>query len=225
MWTGVRLRDILGMAGITGGLELKILSADGYRTSIPLSLALDEDSLLAYEMNGEPLPPKHGAPLRCLFPGRYGMKQPKWVTHLEVIDGHYLGHWEEQGWSNEAIIKINSQIATPAEGEEISQGVYIISGTAFADESGVARLEVSTDGGTTWHEAKLVHGPSPLVWTEWSYLWAVPISGEERAIILARATDGHGNVQTAKGRKLLPDDILDGTSAMHSVSVLVRRGP
>ena len=93
------------------------------------------------------------------------MKQPKWITSIEAITEPSLGYWERQGWSNDAIVQINSQIRTPHSGEIIAPGTYPISGTAWSNDNGIAKLEVSTDGGKTWHEARLVRGPTPLTWS------------------------------------------------------------
>ncbi|MDQ3880311.1 MAG: molybdopterin-dependent oxidoreductase, partial [Chloroflexota bacterium] len=114
-WRGVRLKEVLAMARpADGALEVKLAAADGYSESFPAELAADDRVLLAYEMNGEPLPDKHGFPLRLLLPGRYGMKGPKWLTGLELIDEPYEGYWEQRGWSKEAIIKTMSRVDAPA---------------------------------------------------------------------------------------------------------------
>src|SRR5690606_36573230 len=115
-------------------------------------LAQDPRSLLVYEMNGEPLPADHGFPLRCLWPGRYGQKQPKWLTRIELVAEPTLGYWESQGWSNEAIIRPNSQIRAPETFVTLPPEPIRVSGFAFANRTGVAKVEVSTDNGETWHD-------------------------------------------------------------------------
>ena len=223
MWKGVRLADVLQQAGVQStAVEIKLTSADGYSTAIPLALADHPDSLLVFEMNGVPLPDDHGAPLRALFPGRYGMKQPKWIVTIEAIAQPYLGHWERQGWSNDAIVKVNSQVRTPDDGEVITVASYPVSGTVFSSDVGVARLEVSTDGGKTWQEAGLVRGPTPLAWSEWRYDWLTPPSGS--AAVIARATDNDGNQQpVGTTRLLLPDAGLDGVWAAQRVAVTIKK--
>lgn len=224
IWRGVRLAEILEKAGLKStAIEIKFTSADGYSTSIPISTANDENSLLVYEMNGVPLPDDHGAPLRALFAGRYGMKQPKWITRIDAITQPYLGHWEKQGWSNEAIIKVNSQIRMPQDGEIIKAGAYAITGVAFSNTSGVEKLELSFDGGDNWTTATLVRGPTALTWSEWRYQWQTP-SQSTRINISARATDGFGNRQEmSRSRLLLPDSELDGVSAIHVVPVRIEQ--
>ncbi len=226
VWKGVGCAEILGMAGVQpGAREVKMQAADGYRTAIPVDLAMHPRSLLVYEMNGEPLPARHGFPLRCLWPGRYGQKQPKWLTQMELIAGHYLGHWESQGWSNDALIQPNSQIRRPAADVALSPVPQIISGVAFCDESGVARVEVSTDDGRTWQDAEVKQAPDPFtlyVWTEWSYRWEQPEPGSYT--LVARITDGAGATQQRGRRRLLLSGTFpDGTSNMHEVRVTVRQ--
>lgn len=226
-WKGVPMRSILEQAGVKpSGIELKIESADGYSTSIPLALAMHPHSLLAYEMNGVPLPPEHGFPLRCLWPGRYGMKQPKWVQHLTVVENPYRGYWELQGWSNDAFIKVNSQIRMPETGElTLSNAPITIAGTAFSGEAGIARIEVSTDDGQTWQEARLTRGPQPFtpyVWTEWRYDWMPAAEGNYTLAV--RATDNAGNTQEKRGFSLLGGTYPDGTNGIHSISAQVRKG-
>ncbi len=226
VWKGVACADVLKLAGVhPRAREVKMQAADGYHTAIPVELALHPRSLLVYEMNGEPLPAEHGLPLRCLWPGRYGQKQPKWLTHMELISGHYLGHWESQGWSNQASIRPNSQIRRPDDTTVLSPEPHVIAGLAFAGEAGVATVEVSTDDGKTWHEAELKQAPAPFtpyVWTEWSYYWQDPQPGSHT--LLARVTDGAGATQQRGRRRLLLSGTFpDGTNKMHEVRVTVRR--
>ncbi|MFQ5855489.1 MAG: molybdopterin-dependent oxidoreductase [Anaerolineae bacterium] len=226
VWKGVACAEILDMAGVQPrAREVKMKAADDYHTAIPLELAMHPRSLLAYEMNGEPLPVRHGFPLRCLWPGRYGQKQPKWLTQMELIAGHHLGHWESQGWSNEAVIQPNSQIREPAAAGALAPESHFITGLAFAGGSGVARVEVSADDGKTWHEAERKQAPAPFtpyVWTEWSIRWEQPEPGSHT--LIARVTDGAGATQQRSRRRLLLGGTFpNGTNNMHEVRVTVRR--
>jgi len=221
IWKGISLRDLLEEAGIRpDAVELRVDAADGFSTSVPIELAMHEESWLVYEMNGVPLPEDHGFPLRVMYPGRYGMKQPKWITRLTVLTKPYLGYWEQQGWSNEARIKINSQIREPRSGQEIGGETAVIEGVAFSDKSGVDRVEVSTDGGEAWTEAELIRGPSPYVWTGWHYVWRPGDDG--RYVLRAKATDGAGRTQSGTSRRMLSGTFPDGTSNIHSVVTLIR---
>jgi DMSO/TMAO reductase YedYZ molybdopterin-dependent catalytic subunit len=220
VWKGVRLRDVLERAGVKDGtLELYLTAFDSYDTSIPLALARDEHSLLVYEMNGEPLPLEHGKPLRCLFPGRYGMKQPKWLQKITLSTREHRGYWEVQGWSKEAIIKPFSRIDQPDELATITTSSLTVSGIGFANTSGVAKIEVSLDDGKTWQETELQHGPSPLVWTTFEWSGATPPNGDH--LLLSSTTDGDGSQQVRDEGGLFAATFPAGTAAMHEVPIRV----
>lgn len=224
LWVGVQMKKLLELAGVQpSAKELVVRAADGFHTSIPITLAMNENALLVYTMNGEPLPRAHGFPLRCVWPGRYGMKQPRWIVGMQVIDTDYRGYWEQQGWSNDAFIKVNSQILFPQSREVISTPTYTIRGLAHAGLAGVKKVEVSTDEGKAWSEATLIRGPEPyqLVWTEWRYEWKVPSDG--RYVVVARATDNNGVMQEGIGDTLFGGTFPDGTSRMHAVTAIVKR--
>jgi DMSO/TMAO reductase YedYZ molybdopterin-dependent catalytic subunit len=225
VWRGIRLADVLALSGVRpDARELKMTAADGYQTSVPLALAQDPDSLLVFEMDGAPLPVKHGYPVRVLLPGHYGQKQPKWIAHMEVIADEFLGYWEARGWSNEARIQINSQIWEPTSLSSVPGEAVTIWGIAFADESGVSRVEISTDDGATWRETTLMPGSTSLVWTEWRYEWTLPVVDQPTLITLAaRATDGNGNRQRRRPGEsgVLNNTFPDGTSDIHRITVRV----
>ena len=222
LWKGVRMADLLRLAGARStATEVVLHAADGYHTSIPVSLAWDPHSILAYMMNGEVLPPEHGFPLRALWPGRYGMKQPKWLTRIELIRGEHIGYWEGQGWSKEAIIKPNSRIDEPGSGMIPKQPVEI-RGIAFSGPGGIARVEVSVNDGRTWEEAELIRGPTPYVWTIWRYRWEHPEEGEH--VLRARVHQNDGYVQPRGRGRLLSGTFPDGTDEQHAVRVVVSQG-
>jgi DMSO/TMAO reductase YedYZ molybdopterin-dependent catalytic subunit len=223
VWKGVRLRAILERAAAHGS-QLTLESADGYHTGIELDLAMHPDSLLVYEMNGRSLPADHGYPLRCLFPGRYGQKQPKWLTHIRVQDERHTGHWEAAGWSDVAALRINSRIDQPGRRATVRGPEVEIRGVAFAGLEGVASVAVSTDDGQTWHRAEVTRAPQAwenLVWTEWRYLWRQPEPGNH--VVWAKARDGNGLTQSRPRLRLLEGTFPDGTSDMHTVSVFVEQ--
>jgi len=225
VWDVVPLRELLEEAGIKpGAVEIITRAADGFHTSVPIETALDPLAYLALSMNGEPLPREHGFPVRCLWPGRYGMKQPKWLVEIEVTDRPYTGYWEQQGWSNDAFIKVNSQIELPGDQARFSVGEQVlISGRAFAGRSGVQRVEVSTDNGETWHDANLVQAPEypELVWTIWWYVWDTRDVSPGRYVLKARATDGEGNTQKGTRSGLFGDTFPDGTSLIHARAIFL----
>lgn len=219
-WVGLSLAKLLKDAGIRPrGRFLKLESLDGYHTGIPRALALDEDSLLAYEMNGERLPAKHGYPLRCLFPGRYGQKQPKWITRITAQSKAHVGHWEGQEWDDDAFIQPGSIIELPRDGATIDPD-FVISGIAITNESGLEKLEVSIDNGVKWQPAELLRAATPYAWT----MWWLKIEGAQSGTyrILAKATDGTGHRQARKKKlQIFNVTFPFGSDYMHEVSATV----
>ena len=199
-WGGVRISDLLADAGgaSPGAKYVVFRSADGYSVGVPLARALDQSSMLAYEMNGVPLPQRHGYPLRAVIPGLYGMMSAKWVSQVYLSDAVYLGFWQTRGWSNEATVQTVTFIRVPADGATVSlsgnSGSVILGGVAFAGGRGISKVEVSVDGGKTWQEATLKPPASTLTWVLWAFEWA-PQPGNY--VIYARATDGGGALQTS----------------------------
>jgi DMSO/TMAO reductase YedYZ molybdopterin-dependent catalytic subunit len=215
-WRGTLLKPLLDRARAKPSAVYAVLyGAEGYTTGIPLERILRPENFLAYEMNGERLPRQHGFPLRIFLPGKYGMKQPKWLTRIEFVDKEYLGYWEYQGWSNNAERQTQSVIDDPGDGARISGGNFVITGYAVADESGVSRVEISADGGQTWQPVEIFSNPSPYVWAFWKYVWANPPQGKHTLTV--RATDGRGQVQTAARASEWPS----GATGYHSVTVNV----
>jgi len=193
-WVGVPMRDLLDRAGVRpGALEVVSRSVDGYADSIPLEDATRPTTLIAIGMNGRVLPREHGFPARLLAPGYYGMKQPKWLGSIEVVDRPFQGYWEERGWIKRAVVKTMSRIDTPRDGATVG-GVVTVAGVAFAGDRGISRVELSVDGGRSWDEAQLETELSPFAWRRWRYGFRP--SGQGRQEILVRATDGTGATQT-----------------------------
>lgn len=216
-FTGVSLADVLNRAGIqSGASELIFRAADGYSDSLHLSQALNPQSLVAYRINGEPLPAAHGFPARLLIPGLYGMKNGKWLTELEVGSGAYTGYWEERGWTREALVKTMSRIDTPHDNDLLLRKAIFIAGVAYAADRGIARVEVTTDAGETWQLATLRQPLGNLTWTLWEFPWIPPASGTY--VLAVRAIDLDGRVQTPA----LADTLPDGASGYHAISVVVR---
>jgi len=213
MWKGMRARDILALAQPKPGAKTVIWqAADGFTETIPLAIAMDPVTLLAYEMNGGPIPQKHGAPVRVLLQNRYGMKQPKWLTAIQVSDREYKstsGYWEQQGWDHEAIVKTNSAFRVEAkEGAALALG-----GWAFAGNRGISSVEFSPDGGKTWLPAAVKDPLGENCWQLWSATWTPPGPGEYT--IKVRATDGKGTLQPQEPKPTLPD----GGQGYHTVKV------
>ncbi|MCH7801646.1 MAG: molybdopterin-dependent oxidoreductase, partial [Chloroflexi bacterium] len=173
--------------------------------SIPIAKATHPDTLLAYEMNGEPLPPPHGFPLRLLVPGWYGMTSIKWLVGIHVLDHEFQGFYQKQRYMtmNEpgseiaytayTTMKIKSIITNPAPGEIVPTGDYIVAGKAWSGEDDVVKVEISSDGGETWDDARITVQKSGYSWYRWEYTWTAP--GPGRYVLKSRATNNKGETQ------------------------------
>lgn len=215
-WTGTPVVELLQDAGMRpGALELYIESADGFYESVAMADIIDERTLLVYAMNGVPLPIEHGFPLRIYIPNRYGMKQPKWITRMEVIDNEGPGYWVERGWSAEAFANTTSVVDTVAvEARDPETGTVPIGGIAWAGERGISKVEVQVDEGD-WVEAELRVPPlSPLTWVQWRYDWPYEEGSHEFRV---RAYDQDGEMQTLQEAPTRPD----GATGIHTLRVRV----
>jgi DMSO/TMAO reductase YedYZ molybdopterin-dependent catalytic subunit len=213
VWSGLPLGALLQQAGLKPGTTTIVFhgadSGEGdnvppgthFARAIPLEKAMDPVTMLAYEMNGEPLPAAHGFPLRALVPGWYGMDSVKWLTSIEVLEQPFKGYFQDEKYvslgahgASGAItrIQVNSKFLRPSEGEEIRVKSYRAEGIAWAGERKIARVEVRVGGGA-WQPANLSASPAAMIWTPWSYEWQVPNSG--RYTLEVRATDDGGQSQ------------------------------
>ena len=219
-WTGVRLRDVLKKAGLrTNSRHVQFQGADRsvattvppFVRSIPFEKALHPDTILAYQMNGRPLPLLHGAPLRVITPGWMADSCIKWLADITVGQGEAQGYYMQTAYRHptrpvmpgeaiaagdlkpvEAMI-VKSLIAQPQEGETIGSGPVTIQGVAWSGEAPVVKVEVSTDAGKRWEVARLVGENVPYAWRQWQYVWKPKAAGS--TTILCRATDAQGDTQ------------------------------
>ena len=194
-WSGVPVADLINASSVVAGADWVLFTCDpdGYTVAIPLAKATDPATLLALRMNDGPLAVNHGHPARVVVPGKYGMFSAKWVTGITLVRGEVLGFWQQKGWTNAGLVRTTAIIATPPP-DTIVGAAVTIGGVAFAGDRGIARVEVSTDGGLSWAPATLKTPPkSPLTWTMWTYDWSPPRGGSYR--IVARAVDGTGTLQ------------------------------
>jgi len=214
-WRGVRLRDVLLAAGGPSPTAVRVTfrCADGYSESHPMDDALNPTTILAYEMNGEALPQAHGFPLRLLVPGLYGMKNPKWITKIDVVATDFQGYWEASGWSDEAVVKTMSTFSTTAATRQL--GEIPLGGVAYGGDRGIRDVEFSTDGGKTWQRAEVNPSLGRFTWVLWAGLWAPTGPGEYA--LKVRARDGNGVTQLAREAPPLPD----GASGYHTLRVRV----
>lgn len=193
-----------------------LYAVDDYSDSIHLEKALEPTTLLAVHMNGATLPQGHGFPVRVLVPGIYGMKHCKWLTRIEVVADDYQGYWQQRGWSDAAPIRMTARIDTPliAVDAQVNQTTYI-GGVAFSGNKGISEVDVSLDGGTTWHIATLERPLSDLTWVRWQYPWQPTTRGTYTLVV--RAIDLEGNVQDPNQAPPAPD----GSSGYDSFDISV----
>ena len=196
-WEGVGLNTLLKEAGISpSAVDLVLRGADGYSDSLPITRAQRDEVLVALTMNNVPLPVDHGFPARVIVPGLYGLKNVKWLTTLEVVNFDYKGYWQQDGWPEKALVKVQSRIDLPGDRESILENRYSVQGIAFGGEHGIQQVEVSTDAGHTWNLATLQTPLSPYTWVFWNYEWNIPAKGEYSLAVCA--TNGLGERQDTK---------------------------
>ena len=224
-WRGALLRDVLEQAGAgTDTVEVLFTGLDRgieneeeqlFQRSLTLADAESPDALLAYELNGVPLPPQHGFPLRLLVPGWYGMTNVKWLTRITLLAEPFTGYQQARGYrlrqndedAGEPLSRIYPRALMVPPGipefmtreRTVRAGIVAIEGRAWSGLAPVDTVEVSTDDGTTWHDARL--DPPELgrwAWRRWTYDWAAADPG--RHVLACRARDEAGNGQASEQR-------------------------
>jgi len=233
---GVRLATVLERVGVkAAALEIILEGADQgevkeeprppgqihYARSLPLAQLQQSPGLLAYAMNGEPLPPAHGFPVRALIPGWYGMASVKWLTRIIVTEQPFQGYFQTVDYAYWAqhdglppqlvpitAMTVKAEIARPAAHEIVpANTIYRIHGAAWAGADAIANVDISTDGGATWHAATLLGEPVDRAWRFWEFVWPTPATPGSYTL-MARATDATGRTQPlthnqAHGRYLI----------------------
>jgi sulfite oxidase len=220
-FSGPRLRDLLQRGGVkTTGKHVMFRGLDDvpgkvppFVRSVPIEKALDPDTLIATHMNGAALTKHHGSPARALVPGWIGAASCKWLTEIKVLEKEFEGNFMSPGYRfpnqpgkpGDAVkpedthvmtaLNVKSVISSPGEGAQVKGSKVSIHGTAWAGEADITKVEVSTDGGTTWSAAKLGHDQAHYAWRLWTYDWKTPKSGEY--MVMSRATDSQGRIQPA----------------------------
>src|ERR1700730_5410816 len=215
-WAGVRFRDVLQQAGLKDSAKEILLDGSDsplgtmpkFQRTLTVQKALDPDTLLAFEMNGQPLPDEHGYPLRLIAPGWAGDSWVKWLRHIEVLDHEFEGFWMKTAYrhpthhvepgaavaASELVpvtdLNVKSVIATP--GSWVKPGRVRISGTAWSNSSPVTKVDVSVDGGKTWKPAKLGKDQSRYAWRLFELDWQAPTG---KHTLMARATNEAGQTQ------------------------------
>lgn len=218
-FAGARLVDVLNKAGVkpTGqyvamnGADKPVGKMPDFIRNVPIKKALDADTILAYEMNGEALPILHGFPLRAVVPGWEGAYSVKWLTDIQVIEKEHEGFFVKTAYRfpnrpvapGEAVapqdmipltgLIIKSFINSPLDGATVAPGKVRLSGFAWAGESNIARVDVSMDNGSSWFPAKLGKEREPYAWQSFEYEFDIARPGSY--LLMSRATDDKGNIQ------------------------------
>jgi DMSO/TMAO reductase YedYZ molybdopterin-dependent catalytic subunit len=215
-WTGVPLNLLLETAGLAR--DVTEIVAEGFdrghvsdargdepfARSLPLEKALHPDTLLAYTMNGEPLPVAHGFPVRLLVPGWYGMASVKWVASIRAISGAFDGFFQVDRYimrSPQAAgtprpvtqTGVRSIITTPRSGATAHVGTHLVRGYAWSGAAPVTGIEISTDGGRTWQAGEWTSGNARYAWRSWEFHWEAATPGP--VSLQSRAHDAAGNEQ------------------------------
>ena len=237
-WRGVSLAEVLALAGLRSGVSDVVTrgaesgddpeapEAQGYERSLPLARATAPDTLLALEMNGAPLAPEHGAPVRLVVPGWYGMDAVKWLIELRATSApsgaFYMARRYRADYTKGPQVRemtVKSLIARPVAGARLPLGPALVEGVAWGGDGPVTRVDVSTDGGASWAPAELLGEALPATWRLWRHSWTAGQSGEH--VLMARAHDALGQAQ--------PFDLRPGdlgryrANAVERVAVLVER--
>ncbi|MGY1778369.1 molybdopterin-dependent oxidoreductase [Geodermatophilus sp. SYSU D00804] len=215
-WTGVPLGALLRENGVSDRSDqLVCRSADGMTIGAPTRAALQvEDAMIAFGMNGEPLPVEHGFPVRMLIPGLYGyVSACKWMTSIEATTyDAFDAYWVQRDWAAQGPVKVASRIDTPAPLRRFRAGRRPIAGVAWAQTRGIARVEVRVDDGE-WREAELAPAVDADVWRQWRLPFDFAPGSYQLTV---RATTADGEVQTGERARPFPN----GASGLHSIRVI-----
>jgi DMSO/TMAO reductase YedYZ molybdopterin-dependent catalytic subunit len=236
-WSGIPLREVLDRAGVCASArEVVFRGADGgpldglpapivFERSLPYPFSSDGDVLLVHAMNGEPLTPAHGFPLRLLVPGWYAVASVKWLTEIELIDHAFAAFYQTDRYWYEwmragrlarrpvTIMRVRSLITEPTEGARLARGEVTVRGVAWSGYAPIARVEVSAGGGV-WQEARLLGEQDRYGARRWEAiadLW-------ESTTLRARATDAGGNSQPEQAEW---NRLGYGNNSIHQVAIRV----
>jgi DMSO/TMAO reductase YedYZ molybdopterin-dependent catalytic subunit len=222
-WTGTLLHQVLALAHpASDGVDVRFEGADHgayhlqpilaetekddltFVRALPLTHAADPaaEILIAYEMNGEPLSPDHGAPFRVIVPHWYAVASVKWLKRIDVLTkpytgefqtGHYMYEWPDRPHEAVSLMRVRARITEPAAASTINAGTHTVRGKAWSGTGPVTQVDVSLTGEGDWHPAQLEPPTGPYQWQDWSFTWDATDVG--RHTLRARATDAAGNVQ------------------------------
>jgi DMSO/TMAO reductase YedYZ molybdopterin-dependent catalytic subunit len=211
-WSGVRIADILAEAGVHPDADAVLqTSKDGWTCGTPIkALTDDRNAMLAIAMNGKPLPLEHGFPVRMIVPGLYGFVSAcKWLVDLEVTNfDKFDAYWSTRGWSEQAPVKTQSRIEVPRGGRAMA-GRVEVAGTAWAQHTGIEKVEVRLDG-NDWVRCELGTVPGNDTWVQWH---TTVEAGQGIHTLAVRATDKTGYTQTPAKTEVAPD----GATGWHTI--------
>ncbi|MDQ6709455.1 MAG: molybdopterin-dependent oxidoreductase [Candidatus Dormibacteraeota bacterium] len=216
-WKGVRLSDLLQASRPKSGVRQIVLhAADGFTHTMPNEKAMEPSTLVVYEMNGEPLRQRHGAPARIIVPSSYGEMNVKWLTRVSLVDHTEKGYYESQGW-NPDVVHTMSRIDFPkAAPVSLSQMATVrVTGVAFAGIRGISSVELSADGGQSWGPVSIDYAPAKVAWVMWHQDWQPAGPGDY--VLMVRATDGGGELQTMQRQGTAPA----GATGLHKVKARI----
>jgi sulfite oxidase len=220
-FTGTRLSEVLKKAGVkTSGLNVEMTAGDrppgtmpAFVRQVPMAKAMHADTIIAWDMNGQPIPLVHGAPLRAIVPGWEGAYSVKWLQGLNVIAKDSDSFWVATGYRypNKRVapgaavdakdmeplrgLAVKSLITTPATGASMPTGKVPVAGFAWAGENDITRVDISIDNGGTWKPARLTGEQARFTWRRFEFEFDA--AKPQSYLVLSRATDSQGNVQPA----------------------------
>ncbi len=216
LWTATPLAPILEKAlGPASRDNLRVVfhALDGFYASVPLTMAMSGMSWLAYKMNGETLPIKHGFPARVLLPGIYGMKQPRWLSKIEITKTPWFkGYWEARGYCDECKIKMTARIDSARQQKD---GTWLVTGVALCGAQAIGQVEVSFDDGKTWQGAAITSEQLPDAWVTWEVNWKPENKGQY--VLSARVAEASGKRQIESNSSSFPS----GSTGLHRAIVNV----
>jgi DMSO/TMAO reductase YedYZ molybdopterin-dependent catalytic subunit len=217
LWQGVLLKDVLDEAGVEEGAEQIVSrSVDGWTCGTPTEVVMDgRDAMLAIAMNGEPLPARHGYPVRMVVPGLFGyVSATKWVTDIRLTRWEdFDAYWVPRGWAKRGPVKTMARIDTPRTGRS-AEGVVPIGGVAWAVHRGVSAVQIRIDEGE-WRDADLGGVPSADTWVQWVYRLDSSELTSGRHGVEVRAIDGDGVPQPEEPKPVAPD----GAQGYHRITI------
>ena len=218
VWTGVPMHTLIERSRPRDGVaRVRLHGVDNYTDTIPLAKALDPSTLVVFQMNGVPLPHRHGFPARAIVPGYFGEKHVKWITRIELADDTVKGFYETQGWGPDFIIPTRSRIDQPYHDTWIDAATaangIAVRGIAFGGDRGISRVELSADDAQTWSDARLDYPGTRLSWALWSFDWRPSAPADYRLVV--RATNGDGEPQKFDPARPLKS----GSTGFHKIGV------